>query len=201
MRSRLRNLAFAEVRLDALRNPGEDLSPLFQGKRRIIATCREGRLEGRARVEVLRRAIDAGARCVDIELETPPRLRAALARHAERKGAELIVSSHLDHTPSPAKLRRLIDRCFAAGASIAKIACTVNAPGDNAALLGLLACGKPLVVVGLGKLGLPTRLLAPLLGAEFTFALPDGCRPNALGQLPYSKTLQAIEALRRTLGG
>ena len=195
------DLSFAEVRLDALRDPAQDLTPLFEGGRRTIATCREGRLRGRARVDVLRRAIDAGARCIDIELETPRSLRAALISEAGRSGVELIVSGHLDHTPQAESLNKLADRCFSAGAHIAKIACKVREPRDNATLLGLLASGRRLVVIGMGRPGLPTRLLAPLLGAEFTFALRDGCRANALGQLPYSRTLQAMAALQQAMGG
>lgn len=196
----LQALAFAEVRLDGLDDPTEDLRPLFEDNRRLIATCREGRVRGRARLDVLRRAIDAGARCVDIEVETPRRLRAELVSMAVRNGVELIVSSHMDHTPATEVLERTADKCFSAGADIAKIACEVREPWENAALLGLLESDRRLVVVGLGIAGVPTRLLAPLLGAEFTFAAHDGARPTAPGQLPFTKTLQAMETLLRAMG-
>ncbi|HQP35080.1 MAG TPA: type I 3-dehydroquinate dehydratase [Polyangiaceae bacterium] len=197
----LEGIAFAELRLDSLADPGEDLGPLFDGPRRTIATCREGKLHPRERDAVLRRAMVAGARSIDVEWETPSRRRSALIAEAARRGVEVIVSSHLDHTPDAEFLRRLRDRGFAAGADIVKIACAVRKPSDNAVLLGLIEPDSRLVVIGLGRKGLPSRLLAPLLGAEFTFALPDGSRPNALGQLPYSATLGAMHALRQAMGG
>lgn len=194
-------VTFAEVRLDCLTDPSQDLRPLFRGTRRLIATCRPGKLQASARIDVLRRAIDAGARCIDIELETPRRLRATLLQEAGRAGVEVMVSSHHDYTPPPALLRRLHDRCFLAGADIAKIACEVKTPRDNGTLLGLLASGRRLVLVGMGRQGLATRLMAPLLGAEFTFAAQRGAGPNALGQLSFHKTLRAMEALQRATGG
>lgn len=197
----LEGIAFAELRLDSLADPVEDLEPLFDGPRRTVATCRGGKLGPRAQAAVLRRAMDAGARAVDVEWEMPSRLRSALIAEAARRGVEVILSSHLDHTPEAESLRRLRDRGFAAGADIVKIACAVREPWENAVLLGLIEPGSRLVVIGLGRKGLPSRLLAPLLGAEFTFALPDGSRPNALGQLPFSATLRAMHALQQAMGG
>ena len=194
----LRGVAFAEVRLDGLRDADEDLSPLFEGKRRVIATCRPGRLEDRERFEVLRRAVDAGARIVDVELETPWRLRDTFVRDAKRGGVQVIVSSHnFKETPPLLELRAYLEVCCRVGADIAKIACRVRSPWDNATLLGLLCESGPAGVIGMGRLGLPMRLAAPLLGAEFTYASRDGARATAPGQLGFTETLKRMEALQR----
>jgi 3-dehydroquinate dehydratase I len=200
MAAALRVLELAEVRLDALRDPSEDLAPLFAGKRRVIATCRPGPLADRARLSVLGRALDAGARMVDVELEMPSRLRDALVAEAHRRKALVIISTHnFEETPSQTALRAYAVTCFHADADIAKIACKVNRPEDNANLLGLVAEWAPLIAVGMGKLGLPTRLVAPLLGAEFTYASRAGSRPTAPGQLTFEETLARMQVLQRQL--
>ena len=200
MAAGLRGVELAEVRLDALRDPSEDLAPLFKGKRRVIATCRPGRLDDRERLSVLGRALDAGAKLVDVELELPERLRDAFVAEAHRRQALVIVSTHdFEQTPSQLALRAHAVMCFHADADIAKLACRVNRPEDNANLLGLLAEWAPLVVVGMGRLGLPARLAAPLLGAEFTYASRAGFKSTAPGQLTFDETLARMQALQRHL--
>lgn len=193
----LDGLRFAEVRLDLVRDAAQHVEALFAGPGKRIATCRPGRLSGAERAELLERAIAAGADYVDVELEAPLAHRRRVLRAARRAGCEVIVSFHdFEGTPARAGLERTMHRCFAAGADIAKIACTVSNPGDSARLLGLLEGGRPMVVVGMGPRGRLVRLAAPLLGSLFTYAAPDSGRPTAPGQLRAAATAAALEQLR-----
>ena len=44
-----------------------------------------------------------------------------------------------------------------------------------------------MVVLGMGEMGKITRIMAPFLGAEFTFAAMDEGKETAPGQIPYLK--------------
>ncbi len=186
-REALAGLDFAELRLDALAAEPAQLAGLMAGHPRLVVTCRPGR--GRTddqRADLLRAAAAAGAAYLDVDLDDPPALRTAAAAAARRCGCELIVSHHdFQATPDAARLRQLRQACFAAGAGLAKIACTPAGPRDNARLLGLLDSARPTLVVGMGRVGRPTRLLAPLLGAPFTYASRHPERPAAPGQIDH----------------
>ncbi|MGI5865193.1 MAG: type I 3-dehydroquinate dehydratase, partial [Myxococcales bacterium] len=149
------------------------------------------------RAGLLERAVAAGADYVDIELDAPLALRRRVVRAARRAKCQVIASFHdFAGTPERAELERIVRRCFAAGADIAKVACTVSAPEDAARLLGLLGGGRPLVVVGMGPRGRLVRIAAPLLGGLFTYAAPDRGRPTAPGQLRAAEAAAALEQLR-----
>ncbi len=196
-RAALVGLDFAELRLDALAVEPAQLAALFAGHPRLVATCRPGR--GRTaeqRAELLRAAAAAGAAYLDVDLDDPPALRMAAAVAARRCGCELIVSHHdFQATPDAARLRQLRQACFAAGAGLAKIACTPAGPRDNARLLGLLDSARPTVVVGMGPAGRPTRLLAPLLGAPFTYASLRPESPAAPGQIDHLRLRRWLDAM------
>jgi 3-dehydroquinate dehydratase type I len=98
-----------------------------------------------------------------------------------------------EKTPPRKVLEDVVDRCFASGADIAKIACRVRSQKDNARLLGLLDDDRALVVVGLGKKGTMTRVIGPLAGGLFSFASRAKGRETAGGQIPH----KALEKLIR----
>lgn len=85
------------------------------------------------------------------------------------------------------------------GADVAKVATQVNSKADNARLLSLYSNEKALVVLGMGEKGKITRLIASLLGAEFTFASMDDGEATAPGQISYSKMKTLIENLNKGL--
>ena len=150
----LRGLPFAEIRLDRMRADDEGVVRIFSGHPRLIATCRPGRHTASRRLALLRTAIAAGAAYVDIEVEAG----ASYKRHPGPGGARGRMPrdrlpSRLRRTPSRGELGTVVERCFASGADIAKIACRVRTPKDNARLLGLLDDARALVVIGLGRKG------------------------------------------------
>lgn len=91
------------------------------------------------------------------------------------------------------ELFEIIDSCFAKGADIAKLATMVHNRVDNARLMSLYSDSRPLVAIGMGEEGKLSRVMAPLLGASFTFAAADGEVGTAPGQISYSD-MKAIMA-------
>ncbi|MEW6748607.1 MAG: type I 3-dehydroquinate dehydratase [Candidatus Micrarchaeota archaeon] len=195
----------AEIRLDLLDE--KELTPdnvrkLISSGKKVVATCRPGKMADARRLELLSSAIDAGAAYVDIEVEAKDGYKEALVKKAKEKGCEIIISYH-DHqrTPSAEELRQMIAWCFDCGADMAKIACMVKSDKENARLLGLLDSDKRLIVVGMGPEGRITRILAPLLGSEFTFASSGEGKETAEGQLDKETVARALGALRKAVGG
>ncbi len=189
----LKGIPFAEIRLDRMRVDEEGVARIFSRHPRLIATCRPGRALGAKRLALLRAAVAAGAAYVDIEVEADAAYKRALVREARAAGCRVIVSHHdLARTPARGALLRVVDRCFSSGADIAKIACRVRSPKDNATLLGLLDDERALVVVGLGKKGLMTRVTGPLAGGLFTFASRAKGKETAGGQVPHDDLARLI---------
>ncbi len=187
-----------ELRLDDLRAGAEEVRALFGAPLGLLATCRPGGAAGARRVELLAAALEGGAAYLDLELESPPEERAPLLALARRLGRKVILSSHdLEGTPPAAELERRREACFQAGADVAKIASLVRAPRDNLRLLALLDDPRPVVVAGMGPLGLPSRVLAPLLGAPFTYASAGQGLETAPGQPAHRRLRALLEELGR----
>jgi len=189
-----RSADLAEARLDLLSLSLEEIRRLFSSGARLIATCRAGSLSNEERRRVLLAAMDAGAAFVDLDVDQDAPFFGSVADAARRRGCKVIVSFHdFEKTPPRADLERMVDRCFDAGADLAKIACLVKRPSDNARLLGLLDSERPILVAGMGPLGLVTRVAAPLLGSPFTYASLSENKAAAPGQVPVEILQQWIE--------
>jgi len=189
----LEGITFAEIRIDRMRTGEEGVGRIFSSHPRLIATCRPGRFTDARRLALLRAAVSAGAAYVDIEVEAGASYKRALVREARSAGCGVIVSYHdLERTPPRTELQGVVDRCFASGADIAKIACRVRSRKDNARLLGLLDDDRALVVVGLGKKGTMTRIMGPLAGGRFSFASRSRGRETAGGQIPHKALARLI---------
>jgi 3-dehydroquinate dehydratase type I len=192
--SALRDFDFAEIRLDLIQPPLNELERLFTPGKRIIATCRAGSLTDEERIALLRRAIELGAAFVDVEKESPVAFKAKVMQAALSKGCKIIISSHdFEKTPPAEVLRSTIQQSFGEGADYVKIACMVNAPQDNATLLGLLSnpeWQQRLIVVGMGTLGRFSRIMGPLLGSPFTFASSGEGTETAPGQPTRQELLE-----------
>jgi 3-dehydroquinate dehydratase I len=178
----------AEIRLDGARLRIAEVERLFSRPIPLVAAFRptEGVSE-KARSAALAAAVRAGARWLDLELESVPGLGASLIPQARARGCRLIISHHDEgRTPDRSRLEDLVEACFAAGGDIAKIACRVRTRADCARILALYEDRRPLIALGMGPLGRITRAAAPLLGAPFTYASADGGNPTADGQLEWT---------------
>ena len=194
----VRRHPLAEIRLESMRlSPGQ-VRRLFKNSATLIATCRPGTLSVRERKASLIRAIDAGAAMVDVELESAPAFRREVIRAARRTGCRVIVSHHdFEKTPGRAALARIVDRCFKAGADVAKVACTVCRVQDCARLVGLLDDDREIVVAGMGPLGPRARIAAMLAGVPFVYAALKKGRETAAGQMDVATLSRVARALDR----
>ena len=197
--------SFIELRIDQLANPtsGSQIIASIRRERPrapILATCRRsgngGHFQGSIedQIDLLLSAVKAGADLVDIEIETIDEFPAAL--ESFRGKASTIASYHnFQETPD---LPPILQKMEATGADIFKVATAICRPDDNLKLLELCRQRPNMVVAGMGETGAPTRLLAPMYGALFTYAAPDqqpvaGTEPSlsevlptAPGQIPAS---------------
>ena len=153
----------------------------------ILATCRRhqnhGKFNGSVedQIRILDAALDAGARAVDIEIESAEN---AVPRLETLRGkGRLILSYHnYDGTPSPEAVLRRMLRIPADGY---KIVTTARKPSDNSRILALTKSHPrtPLIVLAMGETGFPTRVLSTAWGGMFTYAAPNASEGTASGQV------------------
>ncbi|HZS49510.1 MAG TPA: shikimate dehydrogenase [Bryobacterales bacterium] len=205
---------FLEIRLDMLEDPREGIGTIRRIKRRypdvfLLATCRRkrngGGFEGtiEEQLELLGAAIEAGAQGVDIEIETAAEAPERVAGLRER--ARVVVSYHnFQFTPPLAPILRRLEK---APADVYKLAAMARKPSDNWRLLDVARRyqNHPLVVVGMGETGVPSRILSLSRHSAFTYAAPpwDSAGKNALpgtapGQLSSSLLHRQYRAGRHT---
>lgn len=201
----LKEVNFAEIRLDLMDVKTADLPALFAGSKRLIATCRPGKQTAEERKNLLLGSLTHGAPFVDIEHDAPAGYRRAIIRAARKANARVIVSYHNDdETPASAELRAFVRRSFRLGADLAKVACRTHSPSDAARLLGLLedpAIQGKLVVAGMGRSARAVRILAPLFGSAFTYASFARGRETAEGQIPFRELGEILRKIEEVLRG
>ncbi len=189
--------ALVELRLESLDLDDDQLKKILGGHKGIVATCRPGKLSEEERIHKLVLAVDQGARYVDIEVAASHELTTRIVSSANVSGCDSIISYHnFDFTPSREVLEDIVQECFSRGAEVAKIACMVNENGDAARLMSLYELNRRMIVIGMGEKGLITRLAAPVLGAEFTFASLEEGKETAPGQISLSR----MKKIYRELG-
>ena len=195
----LTDISFAEIRMDCMDLTVNDIGDIFSQPVKFIATCRPGFHDDCKRKEYLIAAIEAGAKYVDIEVESDIADKREIMEKARSRGCKVIMSFHdYDKTPDSEKLEQIAALCFSEGADIAKIACKVNYITDSARLIGLLGqedFKDRLVVVGMGEKGKITRIAGPFLGSLFTYASPAENKSTADGQIEKKR----LENIMRSL--
>ena len=183
---------FFEFRLDHLENPEHGIKVIRELLKQhpgsiILATCRRHQNHGKfngsveEQLRVLDLAVDAGAQAIDIEIETAE--VAAERLSAFRGRCQIVISYHnFETTP---QLDALVKRMTLLPADAYKIVTTARKPSDNARVLALARSypRTPLVVLALGELGFPTRVLSPAFGGLYTYAAPLAAQGTAPGQV------------------
>ena len=188
---------FVEFRFDLM-----DLTPTQAGEvvsasHRSISTYRPDAHDNVRRTRTMISAMKSGTSYVDIELEADSSYREELVKAAIAYGTDVIISYHnFDSTPEASRLRKIVDSCKKAGADVVKIACQVNTTEDIQSLMGLYQEGERMAVIGMGKNGLITRVAAPFMGAEFTFASPGSGRETAPGQIERNDLASIIDQIK-----
>ncbi|MDF1575437.1 MAG: type I 3-dehydroquinate dehydratase [Bacteroidales bacterium] len=173
-----------ELRLDLIKESPSRLFPLMPKNMETIVTCRPGVYSDPERTGLLQAGMKLGADYVDIELESDRGAMEQLIGTAGTTGTRVIISHHdFIRTADREDLESLMKACYEKGAEIAKIATWVNAPEDIRKLLSLYDFPGKKVILGMGPLGRITRVVAPYLGAVFTFASTTEADETAPGQL------------------
>lgn len=183
---------FLEFRLDYLPDPVAGVKAIEQfldeyPNCTILATCRRHQNHGKfngsieEQLKIYDLAIEAGARAIDIEIETAevvPERCAAL-----RTRAQLVVSWHHFETTPP--LDPVLRRMRKVPADVYKLVSTARKPTDVGRILAAsrLSPKIPLVTLAMGELGFPSRVLSPALGAVYTYAAPAHAQGTASGQV------------------
>jgi 3-dehydroquinate dehydratase type I len=192
-----REEAFVEFRFDLLELSIEEVTQVVGSAGKCIATFRPGSADPGKRMKTLLTALESGATYVDIELESDPDYRRELIGKARSLNRQVIISHHdFKGTPEFEVLKNIAASCREAGADVVKIACTVNSTRDIQALMGLYRDGGRMVVIGMGDKGLITRIAAPFMGAEFTFASLSTGRETAPGQVDRQTLASVIAGIR-----
>ncbi len=172
-----------EFRLDRIRDWGT-LEALAREKTvPAIATDKSNRGSA-TRDKLLIGAASAGFEFIDVDLASLP---SSTISEVKSHGSKVVVSFHdFSKTPSPGGLKHVLESEIRAGSDVCKIVTTALSAHDNLNVLRFVeeeAGQTRLVSFAMGRHGIPSRILSPLFGAEFTFAsLSEGAK-TADGQL------------------
>jgi 3-dehydroquinate dehydratase-1 len=188
----------SEIRLDLNEFGEEEIEKVFSCRKRLIATCRPLKYSPDRQMELLKLAIRSGATYVDIEYEAPDEYKQELIDYAHHHECYVILSYHnYEETPETEELETIMNSCFAQGCDVAKIVTLVRVNRDNSKILSLYSYPGRLIAFGMGDLGRITRIVAPFLGAEFTYAAVDEGDQTAPGQIRYSMLKEFIASIQQ----
>ncbi len=179
-----------EIRLDLL--PGAEVAAAVAASPLpVLATFRSGAEGGQGsddpvyRRDILRKAVESGAHLIDLEWARDRDLIHELGLSPER-----IVLSWHDTAGTPGNLRDIATAMLAEPVALAKIVPTAQSLDDLEQILVLSTSSatfqkrdrQRLIAFAMGSIGVPSRYLAPLLGAPIGFAAWDADAPAAAGQ-------------------
>ncbi len=192
------DVALVELRLDLIKEDPQKIYSLLSAEVKSVATCRPDGYHEAERIELIKECIDLGASYVDIEVESSPSFVKEITNHAKRSETEVIVSYHnFKLTPVRPDLIQMVTRCYDRGGNIAKIATRVNSMEDTRNLFSLYDLPGRKVVIGMGREGRISRIMAPYLGAEFTFASLEPGGETAPGQLSVKQLNEIYKVINQ----
>jgi 3-dehydroquinate dehydratase/shikimate dehydrogenase len=183
---------FLEFRLDYLPDPYQGVEAIRTflhdfPEGIVLATCRRHQNHGHyngsieQQLQILQAAVDAGAQAVDLEIESAESVSAKL--DALRSRTYFIVSYHnWESTPA---VENVLKRLNKVTAHAYKLVTTARKPSD---MLRVLNASKTqprtsLILLAMGEIGFPTRILAPAFGSLYTYAAPMLAEGTASGQV------------------
>jgi 3-dehydroquinate dehydratase type I len=190
-----------EVRIDLIGDGWQEVARTLD---KPWIACNRTTLEGGSwqqsearRKEELLKAIQLGADMVDIELSTKNLERIV---PLIKKEARCILSFHeLEKTPPLKSLKEIVKAQLAAGADICKVVTTAQKSEDNLTILKLITEFPKIRIVAfaMGPLGLPSRILCPLVGGDFTYAAIQKGKESAPAQLSVTELKSLYEMVSR----
>ena len=214
----LERCEMAEIRLDRCELSFREIEEVFTADVPLVATCRIAGLaqnepalqdpqlteQGREIKAMqmaekrLVRAIEAGARYVDVELEAQKQMSKRVRQAAHENGTVFIRSYHdFEGTPSLEALKAVVEKCVYHGADMVKIVTMAHSQDDAERVMGLydwcrdgehaderiraLADGG-LVAFCMGDAGRDSRLECLRRGSPYTYAAMTEDEAAAPGQ-------------------
>lgn len=225
----LEECEMAEIRLDRCDLSMKDIDDLFSSDVPLVATCRiaeiiasepslqDGNMTPQSKEikaaqiaeKRLCRAIEAGARYVDVEIEAPKQMSKRVRSVAHESGTIFIRSYHdFDGTDSMEALKAVVEKCVYHGADMVKIATLAHSQQDVDKVMALydwcrsekesgneriaaLADGG-LVAFCMGEQGTASRMDCLKNGAPYTYAAFSDNEVAAPGQWPAKEMMKAL---------
>ncbi|HEV2689481.1 MAG TPA: type I 3-dehydroquinate dehydratase, partial [Bryobacteraceae bacterium] len=200
---------FLEFRLDYLSAPckGAEAIPQFLEQHPeciLLATCRRHQNHGKfngsieEQLGVLDLAVRNGAHAIDVEIETA---EVAQDRLSAFRGRTYVIVSYHNFEATP-PMDTVVSRVMKVQADAYKIVTTARKPSDNVRVLSA-AKALPkhrLIVLAMGELGFPTRVLSPVFGGVYTYAAPMYAEGTAAGQVSsrFLRHLYRVEKLGKS---
>ena len=231
----LQNCEMAEIRLDRCPLTYNEIDAIFSSDVPLVATCRISEVAEREESlqdlpeqsrmikamqiaeKRLVRAIEAGARYVDVEMEAQKQMSKRVRQAAHENGTVFIRSYHdFEGTDSVDGLKALVEKCVYHGADLVKIVTTAQTDYDADRLMSLyewcageksqgndrvaaLADGG-LIAFCMGEAGRQSRMDCLRHGAPFTYAAVSNEETAAPGQWPADEMASALYKNFRFIG-
>jgi 3-dehydroquinate dehydratase/shikimate dehydrogenase len=153
----------------------------------VLATCRRHQNHGKfngsieEQFTVLEAALANGAQAVDIEIETA---EVSHERVHEFRGRAMVVVSYHNFEATP-PLDTIVNRVMRVPAEAFKIVTTARKPSDNVRVLAAARAfpKQKMIVLAMGELGFPSRVLSPVFGGLYSYAAPIYAEGTAAGQV------------------
>ena len=195
----LQKTEMAEIRLDRCSLTDDEIDTCFESDVPLVATCRVSEIMAAdpslSEIKAasicenrLCRAVKAGARYVDVEIEAPKYMSKRVRACAGEYGSVFIKSYHdFNGTDSYEALKALVEKCMHIGADIVKIVTTAKNPEDADRVLRLydeFAPGR-LIAFSMGK------------GSPYTYAALTEDDAAAPGQWSADAMASALYGSRR----
>ena len=207
----LQHVEMAEIRLDRCSLTDSETETCFESDVPLVATCRVSEVmasdpslsEIKAASlceERLCRAIKAGARYVDVEVEAPKYMSKRVRSCAQENGTVFIKSFHdFSGTGSCEELKAVVEKCLHIGADIVKIVTTARTADETERVLSLYDEFAPekLIAFSMGDAGRESRMQCLAKGAPYTYAALTEEDAAAPGQWSAAEMSSALYGGRR----
>jgi len=182
-----------EIRVDRIPEISELCSEISSIPSPVLLTCRhpdEGGFnqlhDPQERHAILAPLIPHAA-AIDIEIASAPQMLQTISL-AKASGLTLILSAHdFSGTPETKQLQSMVKNGITNGADIIKIATTTETPDALCRLFSLFTefPQQPLALMGMGRLGMASRLMAAQSGSTLNYAALE--ETTAPGQWPVEE--------------
>ena len=211
----LEHCEMAEIRLDRCELSARDTENVFTSDVPLVATCRiaevaqnepalQGLTDSAREIKAMQiaekrlvRAIEAGARYVDVEIEAQKQMSKRVRGAAHESGTIFIRSYHdFEGTDSFESLKAMVEKCRYHGADIVKLVTTAHGPEDVAKVMALYDWARgeniELIAFCMGEAGKESRLECLKHGAPYTYAALTAEEAAAPGQWPSDQMRKAV---------